>query len=105
MKENATSATLLLDISREISPSDGIGVRVVGSTLTAIYKPVGSVWYEVGSVEDTDYNYSSYIAIGTDEDSEGGVAIDDFGGGNYTAPPASSNTTFSGTRLTNVGLR
>jgi PKD domain-containing protein len=59
------------------SPGDSVGIRCVGTTISAYYKPVGGDWQLLGSATDTN-EPSGYIGLTTNDTV---YAMDNFGGG------------------------
>lgn len=79
--DNTTASILGSVVSSGLSAGDGLGMRIVGSTLTAWRRQSG-VWNTVGSSR-TDSTYTAagrlgIIVTGTTAN------IDDFGGGTYS---------------------
>ena len=68
-------------INQNFSAGDLLGLRIVGSALTAWYKPTGGSWTLLGSVMDGTYDNAGYIGLGIYGTTG---RVDDFGGGNVT---------------------
>jgi hypothetical protein len=83
--DNATSTTLGATFSQEVSNGDAIGLRAVGTTLTAYYKPASGSWVALGSRTDSTYTTAGYIGLGV-YGSTG--RLDNFGGGTKVASNA-----------------
>lgn len=75
---NAVPTTLGTSFNQEISDGDSIGLRIVGSTLTAWYKASGGSWTQLAERTDSTYTAAGYIALSI-SDTTG--RVDDFGGG------------------------
>ena len=66
--------------TQEVANGDSIGLRIVGSTLTAWYKASGGSWTQLASRTDSTYAAAGYLALSI-SDTTG--RVDDFGGGVY----------------------
>jgi len=67
----------------DLNIGDKFGLECNGNTITGYHCPVGGTWIQVVSAVDSTTLGPGYIGavLGTD------VHIDDFGGGDYNAPP------------------
>lgn len=83
----AGSLTTLSSFNQTISAGDSIGMSIVGSTLTAYYKPSGGSWSSLGSTTDSTYSAAGNLII-EQQDTSTMAGIINFGGGTYV--PASS---------------
>lgn len=90
------AGTILATYSQAVSDGDSIGMRMVGSNLTAAYKSGAGAWTSLGSVTDTTYSTAGKLAISMDVSD---IRIDDFGGGTYQS--GTGNISITTTSLAN----
>lgn len=69
---------------------DSIGVRAIGTSIEALYRPAGGSWSTVIQVEAYNYSDEGYLFIYIDT-ADTGTRLDDFGGGNVAGIVAPTN--------------
>lgn len=86
----SSGQTNLISFLQPVANGDMVGLRVVGTTISAYYKSVSSTWLLLGSVTDSGLSGVGTIGVST---ADAGVVVDDFGGG---APTVSLTPTDTG---------
>ena len=82
--------TTLLSITQVINAGDGIGIRCIGPTIEAWYRPGNAGWVKLGSVTDFAWIQPGYVGMDAQDTN---ASYDDFGGGSIApdttvfAPP------------------
>jgi hypothetical protein len=77
--DNSTDSITLTSIDQTMTTGDSIGLKIVGSTLTACFKASGGSWTQIGTTTDATYATSGKIGVRTLDESN--LGFDDFGGG------------------------
>lgn len=80
---NAEATLLTFTDAVTWANGDFVGVRMVGSTISAWFKPAAGSWSRLALVVDTTITAGGYLGIGV-LDSVGGAGLDDLGGGDIT---------------------
>lgn len=80
---NGVPSTIGASFNQEVSNGDSIGLRIIGSTLTAWYKASAGSWTQLAVRTDTTYSAAGYLAASISTTTG---RIDNFGGGEYVAP-------------------
>lgn len=78
--DNGGQTSISSAFSQEVSNGDSIGLEIVGSTLTAYYKPSGGNWTALGTATDSTYTTSGKIGLFTTSTT---IRMDNFGGGTH----------------------
>ena len=79
--DDGAETQLGASISNTLSSGEGLGLEIIGSTITA-YKKSGGSWSSLGSRTDSTYSAAGRIALGSHGDN---AEPDDFGGGTIPA--------------------
>jgi RHS repeat-associated protein len=87
--ENTSETPIGAAASVTIGAGDQIGLRAVGTTISAWHRPSGGSWTQVVSVTDSTVTGPGYVGIALDS---GSVRIDDFGGGTVSGGPTPTPT-------------
>ena len=86
---NATVTTLASGVTDPISSGDQIGIRIVGSVITALHRTAANGWVAVLTY-DTANDSTRYTAAGSLSFEFRTSTIDDFGGGLVAQAPANT---------------
>lgn len=84
--DNGALTSLGAAFVQEVAAGDSFGLEIVGSTLTAYYKPAAGSWTSLGT--RTDATYSAAGNIGAMLRGGNTHRGDDFGGGTVVGAPA-----------------
>lgn len=84
-RDNVTPTTLGADMNQEISDGDSIGMEIIGSTISAYYKPAAGSWTLLGSRVDATYTGPWWIGVKTAQASPRAWKWVPFGGGTVSA--------------------
>lgn len=87
--DNNVNTNVGAAITQEVTAGDGVGMSIVGSTITFWYKAGAGAWTSLGTRTDTTYSAAGNIGVGLWFST---VRIDDFGGG--TIPATSQPSAF-----------
>ena len=79
--DNGAYTQLGATANQEIANGDGMGLEIVGSTLTSYHKPAAGSWTAGTTRTDATYSAAGFIALGL----IGSMRLDDFGGGTVAA--------------------
>ena len=85
-KDNNTSVAIGSNGSQAVAAGSKVGLRVLGTTLSAWYQPSGGSWTQVVSTTDTTYSAAGRIAMKMRGDLG---RFDNFGGGTVVPTPIS----------------
>jgi len=91
-RDNLTPTTLGADMAQEISSGDSVGLSIIGTTISAYYKPAAGGWMIVGSRTDSTYTAPGVIGVKSVQTVPLAWKGTNFGGGTaITATPPADN--------------
>ncbi len=93
-KLNGNTSTSIATFTAPLAAGDGMGLQLVGSTITAYRKPGSGAWTSVGSATDTTIPGAGYVSFTLGDTAMRGGA---FGGGTIVAAQAPSAPVLSAT--------
>jgi hypothetical protein len=77
--DDSTTLTSLATFDQAMSVGDSLGLKMVGSTLTAYFKPSAGSWTSLGTANDSTFTGAGKLGIRILDDAN--ATVDDFGGG------------------------